>query len=158
MQISSISKKKESIDTLNLLIRKESRAAALFVHTVAKSMNMHITDIKCLDYLIDTGSATAGNLAKITGLTTGATTAMIDRLEKANFIRRENDPKDRRKIIIVLTTNNSCYSKITNKFFTKKIPKLLVSYTEKERRIIATWNEEMANLFQNEVEELRKIK
>jgi DNA-binding MarR family transcriptional regulator len=47
------------------------------------------------------GPATAGQLATWTGLTTGAITAMLDRLEKAGFVRREPHPDDRRKVVVV---------------------------------------------------------
>jgi DNA-binding MarR family transcriptional regulator len=54
----------------------------------------------CMDFLNIEGRMTAGRLAELTGLTTGAITGVIDRLEKAGFVRRERDQGDRRKVFI----------------------------------------------------------
>ncbi|MGV1954994.1 MULTISPECIES: MarR family winged helix-turn-helix transcriptional regulator [unclassified Agrobacterium] len=60
---------------------------------------MNTTDLECLDILQMQGQASAGELARSTGLTTGAVTALLDRLEKAGFIRRLPDPADRRRVL-----------------------------------------------------------
>ena len=49
---------------------------------------------------------TAGRLAEVTGLTTGAITGVVDRLEKAGFVRRERDENDRRKVFIATIPEN----------------------------------------------------
>jgi DNA-binding MarR family transcriptional regulator len=64
-------------------------------------LGQHPTDLECLDFLLLTGPSTAGKLAELTGLTTGAVTAMIDRLEKAGYVKRTRDKHDRRKVIVV---------------------------------------------------------
>jgi DNA-binding MarR family transcriptional regulator len=61
---------------------------------------MNITDHKCADILLRTGPIAAGELARRTGLTTGAITGVIDRLERTGFVRRAADPDDRRRVII----------------------------------------------------------
>ncbi|MCK4636205.1 MAG: MarR family transcriptional regulator [Candidatus Moranbacteria bacterium] len=156
--MSSKNLKSKSLKNISSLIQKESRTAVLFVHTVAENMNMQITDIRCLDYLMDVNSATAGDLAKITGLTTGATTAMIDRLEKTKFVKRETDPTDRRKIIITFINKNFRRSNIATNFFEKNIPKLLNTYTSKEQELIKDWNEKLISLFKNEIKRIKNIK
>src|SRR5215472_4866305 len=80
--------------------REVSRVSLLFRHCVAEAIGLHLTDAECIDYLLEAGSATAGQLATMTGLTTGSVTTMIDRLEKAGFVRREADANDRRKVIV----------------------------------------------------------
>src|SRR5262245_47207006 len=72
----------------------------MFHQAVADRLGMNVTDHKCADILSRTGPATAGELAERTGLTTGAITGVIDRLEKAGFVRRARDPGDRRRVII----------------------------------------------------------
>src|SRR5438105_15388836 len=68
---------------------------------VAERLGLNITDHKALDFACRGGGpVTAGELAELTGLTTGAITGVIDRLEKAGFARRERDPNDRRRIIL----------------------------------------------------------
>jgi DNA-binding MarR family transcriptional regulator len=80
--------------------RQLSTAAILFHQAIADRLGLNVTDHKCAGILLDTGPITAGELAERTGLTTGAITGVIDRLEKAGFVRRAKDPNDRRRVII----------------------------------------------------------
>ena len=59
---------------------------------MADRLGLNPTDHKCIDLMASAGSTTAGELAEATGLTTGAITGVIDRLEAAGFVRREDDP------------------------------------------------------------------
>jgi hypothetical protein len=80
--------------------RQLATATILFHQAIADRLGMHVTDHKCADILLRTGPITAGELAQRTGLTTGAITGVIDRLEKAGFVRRAKDPADRRRVVI----------------------------------------------------------
>src|SRR5215475_10461124 len=80
--------------------RRLSTATIMFHQALADQLGLHPTDHKCIGLLGSAGSATAGELAEATGLTTGAITGVIDRLEAAGFVRREDDPHDRRRVII----------------------------------------------------------
>ena len=80
--------------------RQLSAATILFHQAVADRLGMNITDHKCADILARTGPITAGDLARRTGLTTGAITGVIDRLERGGFVRRVRDPHDRRRVIV----------------------------------------------------------
>ena len=66
--------------------------AILFHQAIADRLGMHLTDHKCAEILLRSGPLTAGDLAQRTGLTTGAIMGVIDRLEKAGFVRRGKDP------------------------------------------------------------------
>src|SRR5262249_56044268 len=82
-------------DLLQALIRAMAAASGqgvLFSQAVAERVGMHPTDVECVEILTRNGPATAGQLAELTGLTTGAVTPMIDRLERAGFVRRQNHP------------------------------------------------------------------
>jgi DNA-binding MarR family transcriptional regulator len=80
--------------------REMSVHTVMFHNAVAERLGLNVTDHKCLDCLIRRGPITAGELAKITGLTTGAITGVVDRLVNAGFARRQHHPKDRRKVVI----------------------------------------------------------
>jgi DNA-binding MarR family transcriptional regulator len=71
-----------------------------WIDAIAAAQGVHPTDLIATSYLHDVGPATAGRLAEITGLTTGAMTACIDRLEREGFARREADSNDRRRVMI----------------------------------------------------------
>ena len=70
--------------------------------TVAIRFGLSESDVEALEVLIDTGAATAGRLSELMGLTTGAVTRVIDRLEQAGYVRRVPDPADRRRVIVEL--------------------------------------------------------
>jgi DNA-binding MarR family transcriptional regulator len=84
--------------------RSLGNASAMLSHAVAERLGLHPTDWECVTLLVDAedGSMTAGQLALRTGLTTGAITGVIDRLEAAGYARRERDATDRRRVIVRL--------------------------------------------------------
>jgi len=147
--------RKQILSSLITSIHKEARAATLFVHTISEITGIHSTDIKCLDFLSEVRSATAGDLAKITGLTTGAITAVIDRLENAGFVKREADNNDRRKIIIRLIAGNPNNLELVRDLFANQIPNLLSEYKTDELKLIAEWNIKIATVFHSEIEKLK---
>ncbi len=83
-------------------LREVSGLGVLFSNAAAERLGLNPTDLECLGYLGD-GPVSAGALAAATGLTTGAITGVIDRLERAGFARREPDPNDRRKVLVRAT-------------------------------------------------------
>lgn len=147
-------KRKEATEKLISSIHKETRAGALFVHAISEITGIHSTDIRCLEFLSEVHSATAGELGKATGLTTGAVTAMIDRLENGGFIKREADKQDRRKTIIRLLGIPNKLKSI-REMFSKQIPNILSEYSVAELLLIANWNIKMATIFHEKVKELK---
>lgn len=69
--------------------------------SIGRKIGLLGTDHKYLGFLIQKGQMTAGELALLTGLTTGAVTGLIDRFESKKLVKRKPDKTDRRKIIIV---------------------------------------------------------
>jgi DNA-binding MarR family transcriptional regulator len=72
----------------------------LFQQAVADRLGLGLSDFKCLTALSGNEHATAGDIAAQTGLTTGAVTRMIDRLERSGWVYREHDQQDRRRVIV----------------------------------------------------------
>ena len=81
-------------------LRNASAQSVLLSEAVGERFGMHPSDVECLGILDDSGPITAGKLAELTGLTTGAATRMVDRLERAGYVRRERDMDDRRRVFI----------------------------------------------------------
>jgi DNA-binding MarR family transcriptional regulator len=77
-------------------------AAIAFDERVAENFKLSRTDMRCLDQLERNGKMTAGQLADEMGLTTGAITNMVDRLEEAGVVRRIRDTDDRRRVWVEL--------------------------------------------------------
>jgi len=83
-----------------ILVRELSKWIILFHSEVAASKGFTIQEFTCLESVHRSGSTTPGDLAKITGLTSGAITNIIDNLESKNFVYRERDKEDRRRVFI----------------------------------------------------------
>jgi DNA-binding MarR family transcriptional regulator len=88
------------IDALNRALRETSGMSVLFSQRLAERMGINSTDMECLDFVLLRGPMTAGALAQATGLTTGAITGVVDRLERAGLACRERDAADRRKVMV----------------------------------------------------------
>jgi DNA-binding MarR family transcriptional regulator len=88
------------LKTLDETLRNVGAQSVLMSDAVAKLVGLNSTDLECLDLLGLAGPTTAGRLATATGLTTGAMTAVIDRLERAGFARRVRDAEDRRCVLV----------------------------------------------------------
>src|SRR4051794_21458565 len=82
------------------MLRTVSAQSVLISDLVAGLVGLNSTDLECLDLLLLAGPTTAGKLAEHTGLTSGATTAVIDRLERAGFVKRHRDANDRRRALV----------------------------------------------------------
>ena len=104
--------REETIRTIVDRFREMSTETIMFHQAVADELDLYITDHKCMDIIHRFGAMSAGRLGEMTGLTTGAITGMIDRLEKAGYVRRANDPKDRRKTIVEPIRNKKLERKI----------------------------------------------
>ena len=80
-----------SVYELMTATRKLTRSSLMLQYAIAEKMNLNPTDAECIDFLMEMGPSTAGDLAKVTRLTTGAITSVIDRLQKAGFVKRESE-------------------------------------------------------------------
>jgi DNA-binding MarR family transcriptional regulator len=85
------------------MMRENASRAVMLHQTIAERFGLNSTDIKCLDLARDEPALTAGRLAELTGMSTSAITAVLDRLERRGFVERRRDPADRRKVIVVAT-------------------------------------------------------
>jgi DNA-binding MarR family transcriptional regulator len=92
--------KKVLIGELLLSGREMSARIILFHQAIASRFGLNATDYKCMDIAKYEAAVTAGRLAELTGLTTGAITAALDRLERAGFVQRERDAADRRRVVV----------------------------------------------------------
>ncbi|MFI4935599.1 MAG: MarR family winged helix-turn-helix transcriptional regulator [Caulobacterales bacterium] len=81
-------------------MRDVSGQGVIYSQAVATRLGVSSSDLECLDHIVLRGPLTAGALAEATGLTSGAITGVVDRLEQAGFARRESDAGDRRKVLV----------------------------------------------------------
>lgn len=84
-------------------LRASQSATARFDQAVADAAGLNRTDMAIIDTLDREGPAPAGRLAEVTGLSSGAMTTALDRLERAGYARRARDSGDRRRVLVELT-------------------------------------------------------
>jgi DNA-binding MarR family transcriptional regulator len=130
----SIVKREETILTIVERFRELSMETIMFHQAIADVLGLHITDHKSLDLIYRFGPMPAGKLGDLTGLTNGAVTGIIDRLEKAGYVKRKSDPNDRRKTIVESAKNRKLENKIEEIFMPlhERMYKLLSSYSDNE--------------------------
>ena len=135
--------------------REYSIGTVLFHQAVGRSLGINVTDMKCLDIITLNGSATPTDLALHTGLSTGATTAMIDRLERAKLIERHPHPSDRRGTIVALS--NQAKRKLPALFesLAKAMQVLVASYSERELEVLDDFFTRVGVLWKKEREKLK---
>jgi DNA-binding MarR family transcriptional regulator len=116
--------------------RRSSAQGVMFSQAVANSVGISSSDLECLDFLNLEGRVTAGRLAEVTGLTTGAITGVVDRLEKAGLVRRERDADDRRKVFIRTVPENVAKIGRFYEHMQRAILKDWESYTDAELKLL----------------------
>ena len=92
--------RRQLLKELDESARRLGALSVLVSDLVATRVGLNPTDLECLDLLCLAGATTAGRLAAHTGLTSGATTAAIDRLEEAGFVTRRRGAEDRRQVLV----------------------------------------------------------
>ncbi|HTO26462.1 MAG TPA: MarR family transcriptional regulator [Gaiellaceae bacterium] len=97
------SRKRRLFDELMVEFRSSQTATDRFDQAVADTLGLNRTDLRCIDIIEGEGPITAGRLAERTGLTSGAVTTVIDRLEAAGYARRVRDTGDRRRVFVEAT-------------------------------------------------------
>ena len=152
--------REEIIQAINEKFREMSTETIMFHQAVADILGLHITDHKCLDFIYRFGAMPAGRLAELSGLTTGAVTGIIDRLEEAGYVRRANDPKDRRRTIVEPTKNKRLERKIEVLFIPlrDRMHNLLSSYSDGELVFLLNATTKMLEQTREESKKLRGLK
>lgn len=133
-------------------LRKLSTRMVLFQQKSAHSLGVVLTDFKTADLLNENGPLTAGELGKITGLSTGSVTALIDRLEQAGFVRREKDPNDRRRVMIVPVKENHKEIKEYYASINKDMEELCAKYTEEDLWLIIDFIEKTIAIHEKQIQ------
>ncbi|NRD76355.1 MarR family transcriptional regulator [Bacillus sp. BRMEA1] len=132
-------------------LRKLSTRMVLFQQKAAQSIGLVVTDFKTADILNENGPLTAGELGNITGLSTGSVTALIDRLEHAGFVKRERDPNDRRRVMIIPVKEKLKNIKEHYTSLNDQMIKLCAQYTEKELSLIIGFIEKTIAIHEKEI-------
>ncbi len=150
--------KNELVDQINRSAREYGISTVLFRHAVGERLGVNVTDMECLALIFFKGLSTPSELARYTGLTSGAATAMLDRLEKARLIERQPNPNDRRGTLIVLTSERNQEMNVLFTPAREAIAKLTSGYSEKDLEIIADYLGKLADIWEQGRERLKQEK
>jgi DNA-binding MarR family transcriptional regulator len=140
----------DNVIAVRKLSQKYAYISIQMHETIARSAGFSATDHKYLGFFLQKGNLTAGELAELTGLTTGAVTGLIDRFEKKKLVERQFDSSDRRKVIIVPDSK-----KIIKLFepyykgFQEETDKLIATFSDKEIKIIESYFIKAIDLMSN---------
>jgi DNA-binding MarR family transcriptional regulator len=96
--------KRQLVEELIREFRVSGNQDDAFDSLAAERLGVSETDLRCLNIIENSGELSAGDLAAQSGLTGGAITGVIDRLERAGFARRVLDPADRRRVRVEVTS------------------------------------------------------
>ena len=131
------------------------RATIFFHESMARMFNLNSTDTRCLRFILTSKERLlAGDLAQFTGLTTGAVTGIIDRLEKAKMIRRIKDKNDRRKVWIEQSRQVSNLTRM-NLSFSTSVSKVIRSFSDSELKIIIRYKKLITEVLDDETAKLK---
>jgi DNA-binding MarR family transcriptional regulator len=149
-------RRNELVKQVNLGAREYGISTVLFRHAVGEILGVNVTDMECLALIFFKGLATPSELARYTGLTSGATTAMLDRLEKARLIERRPNPQDRRGTLIVLTTERTAEVGAIFASGREAIDRLNLNYSDQELELIAGYFSKLVMIWEQEREKLNQ--
>jgi len=145
--------RRELLNRLRDLGRKISTQTVFLHQAIAQSVGLNATDTKCIDLILSHphGSVTAGGLSGMTGLTTGAITHILDRLEKRQFVERLRDTRDRRKVFIRVRPES--LEPLAPKYeeIGKAYMSLAARYGDKELQLICDYMESACEISRREL-------
>jgi DNA-binding MarR family transcriptional regulator len=147
------------IDPLvELLGFRLSTATVLFHAAIADRLGIGVTDIKCYSILRQSGPLTAGELGERVGLTTGAITGVIDRLERAKLVQRVRDPHDRRRVVLEIIGNPEHEQALAQLYapLGRAIMELVGGYSEADRAVIGDFITRATAVLEAETTNLRR--
>ncbi|WP_235828221.1 MarR family winged helix-turn-helix transcriptional regulator [Brevibacillus migulae] len=137
-------------------LRLNSARAVMFHQLISEKLGLNATDHKCLDYLTRTGPVTAGQLAQLTGLTTGAVTNVIDRLEQAGYVIRDKDPADRRRVVVKPVPARSAHIAPMFQSVMKSTLQIISHYSDQELQVILKFIKQCNDMTLDEMNKLKK--
>jgi len=147
--------KRDSVMQVIRGAREYSIGTVLFHQAVGQLLGVNVTDMKCLDMMTMQGSTSPSELAEFTGLSSGATTAMIDRLEKIGLVERHPHPKDRRSTTLVLTKEAMRKLPLLFQSLANAMEALVSGYSQWELRVLGDFFFRAGLLWQEERKKLQ---
>lgn len=139
-------------------LRNFNTSAVLSANSIAQRIGMGVNELRSAELLVRMGPMSAGKLAELTGLTTGAITGIVDRLEKAGWAKRVPDPNDRRRIFIHPGPQDTKTVAGLYDDYMSALMKLLNKYSDSELFLISEFIDEITKLNQEQANRVLEAK
>jgi DNA-binding MarR family transcriptional regulator len=146
------------VDLVASVIRQLGRTTshtASFNHALAAQLGIGATDLECFALLVDLGPTSAGQLAEMLSLTTGAITGVVDRLEAAGFVVRDSDPNDRRRVIVRPVPTRMAELDRANEPVLRAAMGALTAYTNDDLRRLLDFHQSACELMSEQTSRLK---
>lgn len=142
------------LESLTHRLQRYGMRSVLFQQNMAQKIGVSHTDLKSAEILNETGPITAGELSKITGLSTGSVTALINRLEKSGYVKRERDQLDGRRVMIAPIPERQEQIKSHYQSLSMATKELCSAYNEQELMLIDKFIEDITKIMDIENDKL----
>lgn len=137
--------------------RRQHAAYALFNQAMADRLGLHPTDLQCVSLLgLDPEPLSTGEIAKLTGLTSGSATRLVDRLERAGLVERRPDPHDRRRTRVSLTAQRAPEAEAAWDEPGRAFAEVLDDFTDEELVVVERYLRRATQVGSAQAERLRK--
>lgn len=126
----------------------------VFLHeAIAQTVGLNATDTKCIDLVLRApkGMLSPGQIAELSGLTSGAVTHILNRLEKRGFIERLRDERDRRKVFVRVCEANLAPLQPRYEAIGRRFMSLVGQYGDRDLRVICEYMEKMTEVSEREL-------
>ena len=124
---------------------------------VADYLGINRTDARCLEIIERLGGATAGRLARESGLSTGAVTTVLDRLERSGLARRTSDPEDRRRVVVEITPAARRANEVLYRPLVEAATEQMLRYSEEELALLREYHRASRALTEAHAERVRGL-
>ena len=145
-KITKTARRADLLQKVQDLGRKISTQTVFLHQAIAQSVGLNATDTRCVDLISShpDGTVTAGRLADLTGLTTGAVTHILDRLEKRGIVERVRDSEDRRRVFVRVRSESLAALLPKYEALGKAFMALARQYSDDELALICGYMEKMS--------------
>jgi DNA-binding MarR family transcriptional regulator len=150
----SSTSKRVAIRRIGELVMRFQDASQQFDEKVGELYDLNSAERHCLSFLVRSGPQTPSAIAREIRLTPAAVTALVDRLERRSYVRRDSDPSDRRKVLVAITDKTLAMAASTYAPSKEAGVKMLSRYTEAELKAFAGLLEEVIAVQERMTDEL----
>ncbi|HJP80948.1 MAG TPA: MarR family transcriptional regulator [Candidatus Saccharimonadales bacterium] len=149
---------KALFEELNQAVQWAGTLTVIHTNAIAHQIGLSATEFEAMDLISRFQPMTAGKLAEYCGLTSGAITGLVDRLERQGFVRRERDPADRRRVFIVPVENEEAKKKVRALYkpMATEFRKCAENYTKDEICLLLKMQKEANTMVEQVIAKMRK--